>query len=33
MFQQPIFPKGEFQPRFERAWQKMAETGLEALIA
>ncbi len=33
MFQQPIFPKSEFQKRFERAWQKMAEAGLEALIA
>lgn len=33
MFQQPIFPKSEFQKRFERVRQKMAEAGLEALIA
>ncbi len=33
MFQQPIFPKSEFQQRFARAWQKMAEAELEALIA
>ena len=33
MFHQPLFPKGEFQHRFERAWQKMDNAGLEALIA
>lgn len=33
MFHQPIFPKNEFQQRYERAWQKMAETGLDAVIA
>jgi Xaa-Pro aminopeptidase len=33
MFHQPIFPKHEFQHRFERAWQQMAAAGLDALIA
>lgn len=32
MFHEPIFPRSEFQKRFERAWQKMAEVGLDALI-
>lgn len=33
MFHQPVFPKEEFQTRYERAWQKMAEANLDALIA
>ncbi len=33
MFHQPVFPKEEFQVRYERAWQKMAEANLDALIA
>lgn len=33
MFHQPLFPKGEFQHRFAPAWPKMADAGLEALIA
>ncbi len=33
MFHQPIFPKEEFQTRYERTWQKMAEANLDALIA
>lgn len=33
MFQQPICPRGEFEHRFHRAWQRMDEARLEALIA
>jgi Xaa-Pro aminopeptidase len=33
MFHQRVFPKEEFQTRYERAWQKMAEANLDALIA
>lgn len=33
MFHEPLFPKSEFRHRFVRAWSKMADAGLEALIA
>jgi len=32
MFHEPIFPRSEFHKRYGRAWQKMAEVGLDALI-
>lgn len=33
MFQEPVFSRHEFQSRYQRAWQKMEEAGLDALVA
>ena len=33
MFQEPIFPKDEFQGRYERVWTAMEERGLDAIVA
>ena len=33
MFQEPVFPRHEFQARYERAWRAMEKAGLDALVA
>ncbi len=32
MFHEPVFSRGEFQARYERAWRKMGEAGLDAIV-
>ncbi len=33
MFQEPVFPRHEFQGRYERTWRRMEAAGLDALVA